>query len=252
MLEMSAQIVGECQHRGVAFGRRFVHRARQNVVEIAGECAREPGRRGAACDRRRLRVQRGRLAGPRRLGMQHGVFDLDRVVSSAIGSRAGQQNVQQHTQRVDIGRGRDGLAQDLFGRRVFGCEDAAGHARQVGTLEAGIRFEQLGDAEVEQLHLAFRGDQDVGRLDVTMDYEVGMRLADGRAHIEKQTKSCFHSQLLFVAPGVDADAAHVLEHQVDAAVGCTAGIEQSRDVGVRKAAQDLGFTQKPFTQMLRR
>ena len=91
VLEMSAQIVGECEYRGVAFGRRFVHRARQNVVEIAGECARQPGRRGAACDCGRLRVHRGRLAGPPRLGMQHGVFDLDRVVSPAIGSRTGQQ-----------------------------------------------------------------------------------------------------------------------------------------------------------------
>src|SRR5690606_41723768 len=84
-----------------------------------------------------------------------------------------------YPQRIDIGEGRHRLAADLLRGRVVQGERAragAGVVRQVGAVE------QLGDAEVEQAHLVQRRDQDVGRLEVAVDAEGGVRVAEiGRA-----------------------------------------------------------------------
>ena len=48
---------------------------------------------------------------------------------------------------------------------------------------AGI-VEQFRDAEIEQLHVAFRVDQDVARFQIAMHDEVAMRVTHRRADVE--------------------------------------------------------------------
>ena len=73
---------------------------------------------------------------------------------------AAEQHVQQHAERVDIGRRGDLPAGQLLRRRVLGRERRAALSRQSGRLGRqrsaglGIALEQLGNAEVEQLDLA--------------------------------------------------------------------------------------------------
>ena len=51
---------------------------------------------------------------------------------------------------------------------------------------AFVLAQQLGDAEVEQLHLALGIDQDVGRLQVAMHDQVLVRVLDRAEHLQEQ------------------------------------------------------------------
>ena len=46
-----------------------------------------------------------------------------------------------------------------------------------------LGVEQLRNPEVEQLELALRGDEDVGRFDVPMHDEIAVRVLDGVAKL---------------------------------------------------------------------
>ena len=75
---------------------------------------------------------------------------------------AGEQLVEDHPEGVDVG-GRGGrVAEDAFGGQV------GGGAEQVAGGEGGLAGRR-GDAEVEHLDLAVRGQEHVARLDVAVD-----------------------------------------------------------------------------------
>ena len=76
-----------------------------------------------------------------------------------------------------------------------------------GDIGVGFRFEQLGDAEVEQLHRAVGGHEDVVGLEVAMHDEVLMRVTHGRAHLQEELHALAHAELPRIAPGVDGLAA---------------------------------------------
>jgi hypothetical protein len=54
---------------------------------------------------------------------------------------------------------------------------------------SGFFLEQFGDPEIEQLDLALSGDEHVGRLDVSVDNQVGVRVRNGCEHVEKKADS---------------------------------------------------------------
>src|SRR6185437_2773542 len=81
---------------------------------------------------------------------------------------------QQHAQRVDIGRGRELAALQLFRRRVVDGEQGRRRLR-----ELAFRGQQLADAEVEQLHTTRVRDQEVAGLEVAVQNETLMRVLDG-------------------------------------------------------------------------
>ena len=54
------------------------------------------------------------------------------------------------------------------------------------TSPAGFTFQQLGDAEIEQLDLAVRAHQHVGRLDVAVHDQIRVRVGDGGQHVQEQ------------------------------------------------------------------
>ena len=76
---------------------------------------------------------------------------------------AGHHLVEHHPQRPDVHARAGVLAVELLGGHV-----GRGAHRHAGAGDAGL-IDELGDAEVDQLHPPVRGHDDVGRLDVAMD-----------------------------------------------------------------------------------
>ena len=115
-----------------------------------------------------------------------------RAAALAGGMAAAEEDVEQHAQRIDVGGRGDRAAGYLLRGGVLRGERAA--ARGIGEggaarLRASLRHE-LGDSEVEQLHGAVGRDQDVRRLEVAMDDQIGVRVAHGLEHGEKQAQPC--------------------------------------------------------------
>ena len=88
--------------------------------------------------------------------------------------RAGQQAIEEHTDRIEIRASIDFLAEDLLGRHVR----RRAHQAEVHGLLLGA--EDPGDSEVHDLDRAFVGHHDVGRLDVTVDDAGAMRMLERR------------------------------------------------------------------------
>ena len=102
----------------------------------------------------RTHVRRGIV----KVGMQNG--HLGRPVE---GRRAGETLVRDARQRVQIGATVLHASLDLLGRGVLDTADEAARAREPGS------FSVLRDAEVGEVHMVTRLDEDVGGLHVAMD-----------------------------------------------------------------------------------
>ena len=163
-----------------------------------------------------------------------------------IGQVAGQELVGQHAERVDIGGRRDRLAEHLLGRGVF-----ARHHRRLRAGEPGLGsgFEQLGDAEIEQLHGAFVGDQDVGRLEIAMDDEIAVRVGDRRTDLQQQREPRAHVEPARVAPARDRRAGDVFEREIRRAVVRDAAVVQLRDVRMHEPREDFALAQEAKTRL---
>ena len=92
---------------------------------------------------------------------------------------------------VNIARGGDLLAAELLRARVVRGQDSLLRQSQVSPFL--LRVEELGDAEVEQLHLAFRGHEDVGRLEIAMNDEVLVGVSDSGADHAEELETFFSS-----------------------------------------------------------
>ena len=103
-----------------------------------------------------------------------------RAAGDAVRPPAGEQLVEQHAQRVDVGGGGHRLAAHLLGAGVLGRHQLQPGRGRRQRLPGHLGIEQLGDAEVEQLGHAVLGDQDVGRLDVAVDDQVLVRVLHRR------------------------------------------------------------------------
>src|SRR5262249_55450774 len=109
-----------------------------------------------------------------------------------------------------------------------------------------LALEQLGDAEIEQLRVAGPVDEDVGRLDVAVDDQVGVRMGDGLENVEKEAEPLLDPEAAVPAIGVDRLALDVLEHEVGLA-GCGhAGVEEPGDVGIGQTREDLALAAEPL------
>ena len=121
--------------------------------------------------------KRGRQTIPVRLLRDHGRDDVGRGL--AVESAAPcQQFVEHDTERPDVGAPVDGETARLFRCHVrsraehdAGAGDTAGECGGVHQLCLAVwgSLERLGEPEVEHLHRAIRGQEDVGRLQVAVD-----------------------------------------------------------------------------------
>jgi hypothetical protein len=172
-----------------------------------------------------------------------------------MGQRAGDQLEEQHSQGVDVGRRGDRLAQDLLRRGIGGGEHAGVELGEPGRLllpiaiPIAIAGQQLGDAEVEQLDLARRGHQDVGRLEVAVHHQAAVGAVDRRADALHQPQPRLQAEPLAILG--DRRPLHPVEHEERPAVGGAAAVEQAGDAGVVEPGEDLALAHEAPDDRLR-
>jgi hypothetical protein len=216
---------------GVASDGVLAQAGRDDRVQVAGQ---------PPCRNRRIRSCRSR-AQRRRFVMHDLLHDAaDRKALAAPGTSSAQQLEQQDPERIDVGGDGDGLSGQLFRGRIVGRE--RGHRCVGDALPA--RIEPLGDAEVEQLHSSFGGDQDVSRLQVAVDDQVAMRVVDRLAHLQEERQPIVQAGMPALAMLDDGFAAHVLDHSPQPAVRRGAAIQQARDAGMVQGRERLPLGMK--------
>src|SRR5690606_4039775 len=85
------------------------------------------------------------------------------------------------------------------------------------------------------------GDEDVRRLDITVDRQMPVGECHGLADLPEQVQARVDPQVPVVAPAVDAFAFDPIEREPQASVLQAPAIEQARDVRMHQARQQLAF-----------
>ena len=228
--EVAAQVLGQGGDRGVALLGAFLQGLGDDGVEVAPQLAPQ-----------------ARVAG--RVGQAGGLGLQDRPVQ---GGRRGpglagrvaarEEEIEQGAQGVDVGGRGHALARDLLGRGERRGEGAPRFQRQLGRRAVpGVPLEELGDAEVEELHPAVLRHHDVRRLEVAVDDEVRVGVRHGGEDVEEEPDAGLDVEGPALAPAVDRLALDVLEHEVRLAGRGDAGVEELGDVGVFQPRQDRGL-----------
>ncbi len=158
VLERGDQLVGV----GVARGRVLGERAQHHGVERR--------RHGGVQLARRTRRGGDLLEGDR-----DGRLALER-------HDAGEQLVEDHADRVEVGRGADGVALRLLGREVLGGAHDRARERHVGGARAG-------DAEVGDARASLLVEDHVVRLEVAVDDAAAVREACGAQDLHDDVDS---------------------------------------------------------------
>jgi hypothetical protein len=219
---------------GVALGRLAPQRLQHDGVEITAQRAATAGR--------------GHAARAWHVGLHDRVLQCNaRCAAQAVGPRVGEQLEKHDAERVDVAGGAQRPAEDLLRARVLGRQRPAGLACQRGFLgHAGVQ--QLGDAEVQQLHVPGVGDQDVRRLEVAVDDELRVGVRHRARDLQEQAQPLGQRQAALEAVGIDAPAVDMFQRQPRLAVGRDPGFVQARDVRVLQRGQDLALARQSLGQ----
>ena len=213
VVEVAAQVVGQ--------QRRRWRSARPAPSSAPGRrCCR--GRRAARARAgarvRAAAAQHGVGQAPR-LRLDHGAHLVERRggAAPAVGCAAAEQHVQQHAQRVDVGRGGDVAALQLLGRGVLQRERAAGAPASARSPAAGVRPRRRSSlampksssftspAAVTRMFDGLRSRCRISRLCACATAASTSRNSRTRAG---------RSSAVRVAVAVDRQAVDVLEHQI--------------------------------------
>src|SRR5271169_1076420 len=147
--------------------------------------------------------------------------------------RAGQQLVEHHTQRVNVGtrvqvmNARIGLLRAHVSRR----SDEATRLCEY-SLAGRLRPDHFRQTEVNDPRRRFAihfDHQYVGRLQVAVDDGLLVRVQHAIANFYEEFQTLADFQLMLVAVGGDRKALYVLHHKVRLAVGSGAGVEDFGD-----------------------
>lgn len=156
-----------------------------------------------------------------------------------IGAASGEQFVQHNAQGIHIARRRELLAAHLFGTGIGGCHRRESIVRVVRSSQVGLQ--QLRDAKIQQLRRAVFCDQNVRRLQITMNDEMLMRVLHGGADLPKKLQAFAHVELLLLAILIQRQPFDVFHHEVRSPVFGCAAVEQTRDVRMVQIGQNLPF-----------
>ena len=234
--------------RSIPVRRRM--RQHRLVVEVPFDVVRQRTGRGVAA----LRVDGG--------GLDHDVVEVAaqmvppcprsvpiaaaRDHAQACGWRAGladspspahQQFVEQDAERVHIGGRGHRLARELLRRGIGWRERAVLGAGGV----VGAVVEQLGDAEVEQLHLTVGGDQHVGWLQIAMHDQRAMRRGHRAAHLQEQQQARAQRQAAIARVIGDRHAVDQFQHDVGQPLFGDTALDQPCDARMAQARQRLAL-----------
>jgi len=260
--EEAADVGRELRHRGVAAVALALQRAQRDPVHLATQPARVRDRVGRhrALPLGATVATHGRHAPARRrdLGLAQDArqFELGGARQHLAGNRllAGDEPVQHHAQRIDVGAGVDRLrvAHRLFRTHVGrGADRHAGHRR--AGLGAPARIEALGDAEVDHLdqHLALVvGDQQVARLEVAVDDPFLVRVLDALADLQEQFEPVCEVHAAAVAELDQGQARHVLHREEQPALLGGADVQNLRDVRMLHAREQGAFAAETVEDVL--
>ena len=179
-----------------------------------------------------------------RLRVADDALDLGRgALVEAMRALAREQLVHHGAERVDVGCGGDGLAAHLLRRRILGCHHLviADREPRVGDV---LFAEELGDAEVEQLHVAALGHEDVARLEIAVHEQISVRVGDGAEHLLHEGESRGDVERALVAIEIERAAVDVLHREPGKVGGSDAAVEQARDVRVRERRENAALLEE--------
>ena len=144
--------------------------------------------------------------------------------------------VEHHSEGVDVAARVHPLALGLLGREVGGrAHDGAGLS------QALLGVHGPGDAEVRDLDVPLRGDQDVARLHVAVDHPVPVREGERGGHAGTDGGDLARRHALGIAQdGGERPALDVL-HDDEVGAVVLPPVEDRDDVGVGQVGGGLGF-----------
>ena len=232
--QRAADVVGEGDDREVALFRVLAQRLETDLVEVPVFVAR------AQVARYLARPPGFALDDFPGEGERAGRLSAERPLS-------GEQLEEQEPQRMDVGGGRRRLSLDLFWCRIARRQQVVDAARQTEV----VLLEELGDAEIEELHLAIAGDEDVRRLEVAVDHQARMRIGDRVAHLEEDRELGREGESCLRTEAVDRHPLDVLERQVRGAVRRDPAVDQTRDARMLEPRQDLALAFEPQAELAR-
>ena len=151
--EVTPDVGRQLLHSGVAALRLRPQRLGDDRVQVACQRTPELLRRRVALFGNRVRViaSERSAAERRRFGRQHVPLEFTRRhLLPAKRSATRQQQIQQDAQGIDVGRCRDGLAEDLFGRSEIRRQGASAYACELRLLSWLFSLDEFRDAEIEQ------------------------------------------------------------------------------------------------------
>ena len=232
-------VVGQGSHVGVALPGIGSESLQEDPVQVPPEAA------GESRLRRRAGPEAGRGDVPGRLRRQG---PCQRLLPLLDRPASREQLVEDRAEGVDVGGGGEHVAPDLLRGSVFRSHDPeAGAGDRVGS--RGV--EDLGDAEVEELRLPPRRDQDVRRLQVPVDHQRLVGMIHGVADLQEEVQSLIQGEAPVPAVLVDGPALDVLHHDEGAPVPRLPGIVEAGDVGVFELGQDPSFHGEPPEEVRR-
>ena len=154
------------------------------------------------------------------------------------------QLVQHHAEAVDIGVDADPPGSDLFRSGVGGRhEPQTGPGLLDRCFEA---FQLLGDTEVEQLHRAVGGDEDVGGLEIAMYYQMAMGVLNRLAHGAEQLEPLSNARSVRGTIVGERDTLDVLHDEPWRSVREGIRVVQAGDGGVIQVGQGTLLAGEPL------
>ncbi len=176
-----------------------------------------------------------------------------RVAGEALPARC--HFVQDDTERKEIGARIQGFAAGLFGRHVGHGADRGAHDGRVearagivgGASRPDLRGE-LGQPEVQDLHLTAFRDEDVCRLDVPVENPFGMRRIQGIGHLDTDIQQVGQRQPIVAQPLVQGFAVQELHGEVTPAILFVEAVNRA-DVWMIQRRGGPGLTPEPLERI---
>jgi hypothetical protein len=155
---------------------------------------------------------------------------------------ASKQQIENHTQRIDVARSGDRVATDLLGAgEIRGHDRHNSECGVVASGSVGVRVQNFGDAEIEQLGSPIFGDKNVSGLQVTVHHKILVRMLHGGTGRAKKPEAVGSVQLVEGAIFINGQAGDIFQYQVRQPFFGDSAVQQTGDVGVFQACQNLTF-----------
>src|SRR5580704_15926552 len=254
VVEIALEVRGQFARRSIAARTIALDSFQGDPVQIAAQCAGEFVRERAALLRygaAGVFVLMELDAGARRIILTDMAnYFVKGLLAPPCGVErqlANQESVENDAEGIDVSAAvqvRD--TGSLFRTHVAGCPDqrAAVAGKSEGLFESRSWGNRFGDAEVDdagnRLAIDF-SDENVGRLQVTMDDGLLMCVLNAFANLDEERESVANRKFLRIAVFVDGGAVDVLHDEVGLALRSCASVKDFSDRGMVHHGKGLLF-----------